>query len=66
MMNERMYELLIESGLQAYYDAQEAQIKKFALSIVRECATTAYQHDPVNPICTQIADEIYQRMVTDK
>jgi len=36
-MNERMHELLIESGLQAYYDAQEAQIKKFAELIVRDC-----------------------------
>ena len=35
-MNERMHELLIESGLQAYYDAQEAQIKKFAELMIDE------------------------------
>jgi hypothetical protein len=37
-VNDRIKELLKESGLQPYYDAQEGQIEKFALLIVRECA----------------------------
>ena len=37
-MNERILKLLKQSGLQPYYDVQEAQIEKFAELIVRECA----------------------------
>jgi hypothetical protein len=37
-MNERIKELLKQSGLQAYYDAQDGQIEKFAELIVQECA----------------------------
>jgi len=37
-MNERIKELLKQSELQAYYDAQDGQIEKFAELIVRECA----------------------------
>jgi hypothetical protein len=37
-MNEQILKLLKQSGLQPYYDAQEAQIEKFAELIVRECA----------------------------
>ena len=37
-MNERIKELLKQSGLQPYYDAQEGQIEKFAELIVEECA----------------------------
>lgn len=36
-MNELFKELLEKSGLQAYYEAQEGQIEKFAELIVREC-----------------------------
>ena len=36
-MNERIKELLKQSGLQPYYDAQEGQIEKFAELIVKEC-----------------------------
>ena len=38
-MNERIKELLKQSGLQPYYDAQEGQIEKFAELIVLECAS---------------------------
>ena len=37
-MNQRIKELLKQSGLQPYYDAQEGQIEKFAELIVAECA----------------------------
>lgn len=37
-MNEKMKELLKQSGLQPYYDAQEGHIEKFAELIVKECA----------------------------
>ena len=36
-MNKRIKELMQESGLQPYYDAQEAQIENFAKMIVSEC-----------------------------
>jgi len=36
-MNEQILKLLKQSGLQPYYDAQEAQIEKFAELIVRQC-----------------------------
>jgi hypothetical protein len=36
-MNEQILKLLKQSGLQPYYDAQEAQIEKFAELIVRDC-----------------------------
>lgn len=41
-MNERLNEILKQSGLQPYYDAQEGQIEKFAKLIVQECATLAF------------------------
>jgi hypothetical protein len=41
-MNERIQKLLEQSGLQAYYEAQEGQIEKFAELIVKECASLAY------------------------
>ena len=44
-MNERIKELLKQSGLQPYYDAQEGQIEKFAELIVKECA--AYIDDNI-------------------
>ena len=45
-MNERIKELLKQSGLQPYYDAQEGQIEKFAQLIVEECAEVGYRtHD---------------------
>lgn len=37
MMNERIKQLLEQSGLQAYYEAQEGQIDKFAELLIREC-----------------------------
>jgi hypothetical protein len=37
-MNEQIKELLAQSGLQPYYDAQKGQIEKFAELIIRECA----------------------------
>ena len=45
LMNKRIKELLKQSGLQPYYDAQEGQIEKFAELIVRECA--AYIDDNI-------------------
>lgn len=42
-MNERIKELLEQSGLQPYYDAQEGQIEKFAELIVKECAKFAVE-----------------------
>jgi len=36
-MNERIKKLLKQSELQAYYDAQDGQIEKFAQLIVQEC-----------------------------
>ena len=36
-MNERIKELLKQSGLQPYYDAQEGQFEKFAELIVWDC-----------------------------
>jgi len=36
-MNEQIKQLLAQSGLQPYYDAQEGQIEKFAKLIVKEC-----------------------------
>jgi hypothetical protein len=36
-MNERIKELLEQSGLQPYYDAQAGHIEKFAELIVRQC-----------------------------
>ena len=36
-MNERIRELLNESGLQPYYDAQQKSIEKFAQLIVKQC-----------------------------
>jgi hypothetical protein len=44
-MNERIKELLKQSGLQAYYDAQDGQIEKFAELIVRECMDVCYRTD---------------------
>ena len=41
MMNTRIQELLEQSGLQPYYDAQQGDIEKFAELIVRECADAA-------------------------
>lgn len=37
-MNERVKELLKQSELQPYYDAQEKHIEKFAELIIRECS----------------------------
>jgi hypothetical protein len=37
-MNERIHKLAEQAELQAYYEAQEGQIEKFAELIVRECA----------------------------
>ena len=45
LMNKRIKELLKQSGLQPYYDAQEGQIEKFAELIVRESA--AYIDDNI-------------------
>lgn len=36
-MTPKVKELQKESGLQAYYDAQEGQIEKFAKLIITEC-----------------------------
>jgi hypothetical protein len=36
-MNERLKELLKQSELQPYYDAQEKHIEQFAELIIREC-----------------------------
>ena len=44
-MNEQILKLLKQSGLQPYYDAQEAQIEKFAELIVRECLSYAKDGD---------------------
>ena len=47
-MNERIKELLKQSGLQPYYDAQEGQFEKFAELIVRECADIAAKNQAEN------------------
>lgn len=55
-MNRRIKELLDQSGLQPYYDAQEGQIDEFAKLIVAECIKIIevgmdhYDHDPLGPI----------------
>lgn len=36
-MNERIRELMAQSGLQPYYDAQEGQMEKFAELVIMEC-----------------------------
>jgi hypothetical protein len=36
-MNERIKQLLEQSGLQPYYDAQEGHIEKFAELLIKEC-----------------------------
>ena len=41
-MNPRIKRLLAESGLQPYYDAQSAQIEKFAELLIEECASICY------------------------
>ena len=53
-MNERIKELLKQSGLQPYYDAQEEQIEKFAQLIILECASLFPQ---------TFTDEQYQRRI---
>lgn len=46
-MNNRVKELLEQSGLQPYYDAQEAHINKFAELIIQECiAVCLNQRNP--------------------
>lgn len=48
-MNIRIKELLKQSGLQAYYDAQDGQIEMFAKLIIEECADVCLaQRDPPN------------------
>lgn len=42
MMNPRIKQLLAESGLQPYYDAQGTQIEKFAELLIEECARICY------------------------
>jgi hypothetical protein len=39
MMNERIKELLAQSGLQPYYDAQQGQIEKLIELVVKECSS---------------------------
>lgn len=53
-MNERIKQLLKQSGLQPYYDAQEEQIEKFAQLIILECASLFPQ---------TFTDEQYQRRI---
>jgi hypothetical protein len=36
-MNQRIRELMKQSGLQPYYDSQQGDIEKFAELIVQEC-----------------------------
>jgi hypothetical protein len=48
-INGRIKALLEQSGLQAYYDAQDGQIEKFAKLIIDECADVCLaQRDPPN------------------
>ena len=42
-MNEQIKNLLEQSGLQPYYDAQEGHIERFAELIVQECAELCRQ-----------------------
>lgn len=51
-MNERIKELLKQSGLQPYYDEQEGQIEKFAELIVQECIASIQNVDGDNPDAT--------------
>ena len=53
-MNERIKQLLTQSGLQPSYDAQEEQIEKFAQLIILECASLFPQ---------TFTDEQYQRRI---
>ena len=46
-MNERIKELLKQSGLQPYYEAQEGQIEKFAELIIKDCIE-AIQNESMN------------------
>ena len=57
-MNDRILKLREHAGLQPYYDAQEAQIEKFAELIVQECIDTV--SDCSIEYCTrpQIVSEI--------
>jgi hypothetical protein len=48
MMNTRIRELAEQANLQAYYDAQEAHIKRFAELIVRECAKVSERTGSLN------------------
>lgn len=41
-MNPEIKKLLIESGLQPYYDAQAVQISKFAELLIEKCASICY------------------------
>ena len=36
-MNDRIKQLQVLSGLQAYYDSQQSDIDKFAELIIKEC-----------------------------
>jgi hypothetical protein len=57
-MNERIKELLKQSGLQPYYDAQEGQIEKFAQLIVEECAQRAEAYAYMSQNFTALAEEL--------
>lgn len=56
-MNDRIKELLKQSELFPYYDAQEAQIEKFAELIIKEC---------LKEINDMIVDESEQRYPNNK
>jgi hypothetical protein len=53
-MNKRIKELLEQSGLQAYYDAQDGQIAKFAELLIKECATLT---QPADAAIKRIAEQ---------
>ena len=57
-MNERIKELLKQSGLQPYYDAQEGQIETFAELIVEECAQRAEAYAYMSQNFVALAEEL--------
>ena len=57
-MNERIKELLKQSGLQPYYDAQEGQIEKFAELIVEECAQRVEAYAYMSQNFVALAEEL--------
>ena len=63
-MNERIQELLAQSGLHPYYDAQEAHIKKFAELLIKRCGQVLVDNTPVVNL-VEDWDKGYDRAMND-